>query len=184
MKRLEDEIIKAEDENKDVRTAKEILEEARRDIRIADEYLDAGLYDKAKDKIRIARDLLDQTEMEIKTAKKYLIPFFGPLAIQYQLLILTGILILTLALIIYVVKKVKHISPKKIPSAAELKRMILPQRDLKKLEEEKEKLEKTLELLEDEYKEGLISEESYKELKENNEKKLRKIYEELRGAGK
>lgn len=178
--KLENEIVQAERENKDVRKAKEILEDARSNIRIAQEYLDSKMYDKAKERIMVTKDLLNQAEMEIKTAKKYLFPFFGPLGVQYQLLTVTAILILALILIIYIVKKVKHISPKNIPSAAEIKKMILPKRNLKMLEDEKDKLEKTLKLLEEEYKQGIISEESYKELKESNERKLKKIYDEMR----
>ncbi|MCD6367885.1 MAG: hypothetical protein J7L45_02245 [Candidatus Aenigmarchaeota archaeon] len=184
IEKLENEIVKAEKDNKDVRSAKEILGDAQGNLRIAEEYLDAGLYEKAKEKIRVTKDLLDQAEMEIKTAKKYLIPFFGPMAIQYQLMILTAILLLALGLIIYIVRKVKHLSPKKIPGAQEFKRLITPKKDVRKLEEEKEKIEKTLKLLEEEYKEGLISEESYKELKENNENKLRKIVEEINEVSK
>jgi len=90
---------------------------------------------------------------------------------------------LSIVLIIYIVRKVKHISPKRIPSTKELKKMILPKKDLSKLKEEKEKLEKTIKLLEEEHKEGIISDESFKELKENNEAKLKKIYEEMNEGG-
>lgn len=180
LEKLEGMLIEAENENKDVTEAKELLDESRGNIRIAEEYLDSQMYDKVKNKVRITRDLLDKAEIEIKTAKKYFIPLFGPMAIQYQLLIVTGILIFVLVLIIYVVKKVKHISPKRIPSAKELKKMVLPRKNLKKLKDEKERLKKTLKLLKEENKEGIISDETYKELKENNQKKLRGIYKKLR----
>ncbi|MCD6398740.1 MAG: hypothetical protein J7L08_02360, partial [Candidatus Aenigmarchaeota archaeon] len=177
--KLDNMVILGEKENKDMTEVKGTLDEVRRNIRIAEEYLDSKMYEKSRERIRVTNDLLDQAELQIKTAKKYFLPIFGPLGIQYQLLILTIILILSLILIIYIVKKVKHIGSKMIPSTTEIKKMILPKKNLAKLRDEEQKLKKTLELLKEEHDQGMISDESYIELKENNEKKLKKIYDEI-----
>jgi hypothetical protein len=178
IKDLEEKTLEAEIQNKDVTLVKDILDRARERITIAEGYLDKKMYDETTNLIRNIRDLLDEAEYELKVAKL----ISAPPTLRYWILGITGALIGISVVILYVLRKIRAFEKPRIPMPeirTELKKLVLGRETLDKLEKEREKIEKMLVLIENEYKQGIISEESYRELKKKNEEKIKEIEEKM-----
>ena len=184
LKRLDDRMIQKEKEGNDVTTVKSILDNARTEIAVAEEYLDSKMYDKAKYKVRDVSNLLDRAEIELELVKPKKIPYFEfP---SYTFKIIMVILVFILILVIYTILKIthvsikiKHIKPKEI-SLSEIKNIITLKETMRELSEERERILKNIGLLEREYKEGIISKGSYKELKKRSIERLNEIDKKLK----
>lgn len=170
---LEQRTAEAENQKKNVTLVKSILTEARDRITSAEDYLDQKKYDEATNLVRNVRDLLARAEYELKVAKVIVaVPIIELL--PYWLLLITIILIVIVVLILYMLRKTKTFGKLRV-AVPEIRKMVLGKETLVDLRKEKEKINKMLSLLEKEYRQGIISKESYEELKKTNEEKLRGI---------
>jgi hypothetical protein len=155
-----------------------ILDEAREKLRTAEDYLDKKMYDQASNFVRITRDLLAKAEYELSVA----LPIKPPITIiqilQYWLIIIVGLLIAIITLIVYLLRRTKALERLKI-QIPDLRSLVIGKRLVADLQKEKEKIEKFLSLIESEHVQGIISKESYEELKRKNEEKLAEIERKL-----
>jgi len=88
------------------------------------------------------------------------------------------ILIVIAIIIFYILKKRKKENIIKTP-VVKIKEMVLEGNDVKNLENEMQEVENSKKLLEEEFKENLISKESYDELKAKYEKKIADLRNEI-----
>lgn len=185
---ITDEMFRAEEEGKDVEIVKKLLKNSTSSILIAENYLNNKLYDKASEVIVSIKSSLNKAEDELKNSKPVNPSVYERIITTIQNLA-TPIIIITISIfgvIAFVSVKRKSYQiklPLKIPSSVLEKFVILPNRT-NNLEKEKEKIEKILLLLEKEYREGIISKESYEELKNKNEERLFGIEKKIKGSSK
>jgi hypothetical protein len=180
---LTNKTLQSEKEGKDVRIVKEMLDIARDKIALAEKYLDKKMYDDASDTIRIVKNYLDKAEFELQVAQPIVKPPYEAIVETVKKWFLLIILSLTsgiVFIILILMRSKKYYEVKiEIPPST-LKKAIVGQITIQKLEREKEKIEKTLSILEKQYKEGLISKESYEELKTKSEELLSEIERKLK----
>jgi hypothetical protein len=179
---LTNKTLQAEKEGKDVRVVKGMLDNARDKIATAEKYLENKMYEDASDMIRITRNYLDKAEYELQVAQPISKPPYEMIisiiqrwfiAIFFSLA--AGILFITL----FLIKGKKYEVKIELPPST-LKKIVVGQLTVQKLEKEKEKIEKMLSILEKQYKEGIISKESYEELKTKNEQVFSEIERKLK----
>lgn len=179
---LTNKTLEAEKEGKDVGVVKGMLDNARDKIAMAERYLENKMYEYASDMVRITRSYLDKAEYELQVAQPIAKPPYEMIVSTIQkwlILILlsfaAGIVFVTL----FVIKGKKYEVKIELPSST-LRKIVVGQLTVQKLEKEKEKIEKILSILEKQYKEGIISKESYEELKTKNEQMFSEIERKLK----
>ncbi len=159
---------KAKLENKNVTLAEELLKQIKQDFVAAKTFFEADALEKAQEKIEKLKSDLERLEYLIETAphlpKKIEIPIFTILIITLSAILLIIIVLLYRKAL----KEIEELKIKKTESKEEVKK-------IKKLisEEEIERIKTALEILEKEYKSGLISERMYLELKRKYEEMLK-----------
>jgi hypothetical protein len=180
---LTNKTLQSEKEGKDVRIVKEMLDIARDKIALAEKYLDKKMYDDASDTVRIVKNYLDKAEFELQVAQPIVKPPYEAMVEtvkKWFLLIALSLASGIVFIILILMRSKKYYEVKiEIPPSI-LKRAIVGQITIQKLEREKEKIEKTLSILEKQYREGLISKESYEELKTKSEELLSEIERKLK----
>jgi len=182
LQEIENKMLIAEKEGKDTAKVKELLDDARDKLMIAERYLNEKLYDDAKEMTEMAREYLDKAEYELQIAKPVERPVLADLIAalrKWLLLILMTVIGSTTLILILVIRGRKYEMKVSIPPEV-LKRAVIGVVSAQKLREEKEKLNKILAILEEEYREGIISKESYEELKKKTEEKIAEIEKKLK----
>ena len=165
----------AEIEGKDTTNVKLLIEEIKAQIDLAEEKLDDNELDEASSSLANAKNLLQKAKdmlerLQVITVEGYVFPIWAIVAI-----------IMVVSIIVFAVmymrgKKVgKMLRPWIMPfgrlaDAVKVKKA--PKEDMSK---EREKVERMLNVLEKERKEGIISAGAYKEMKKSLEKKLEKF---------
>lgn len=182
LQEIENKMLIAEKEGKDTAKVKGLLDDARDKLMIAERYLNEKLYDDAKEMTEMAREYLDKAEYELQIAKPVERPVLADLIAalrKWLLLILMAVIGSATLILILVIRSRKYEMKVSIPPEV-LKRAIIGVVSAQKLREEKEKLNKILAILEEEYREGIISKESYEELKKKTEEKIAEIEKKLK----
>jgi hypothetical protein len=173
--KLEEKMRKAEREGKDVSLIRDMIDEARSKLNSAEGYIYRKGYDKAIEIIRDVEDLTKEIEYEISIAPP-LKP--SPVLIPVEWLIILILLTIVFILIIYNVFRRK--AQPKIKPEISLKEMIVGKEKIDKVSKELEELREAYSLIEEEFKEGLLSEESYEELKSKYEEKISLLENKLK----
>lgn len=174
VKNVEKEIIQAQNEGKEVSDARTLLDNAREKVTEAEISLNNQDFESTSDAITMANDYLDRAEFEVQIAK--VAPkSFTQKWIFYAIVILGAMLI---AFVIWIILRLKKMELKL--SGVSLKRVFMGRASYKQLEKEKDKLEKILALLDKEYKQKMISKESYDEIKGKNMEKLNQVNDILK----
>lgn len=171
----------AEIAGKNVTLVKSILDDARGRLRTAQDYLDKNMYNESSNFVRVTRDLLDEAEYELSVATPTKAPILVIELLQYWLLIIVGLLIAIIGLIVYLLRRTRALERIKV-QVPDLGKLVLGKRILADLQKEKEKIEKFLTLIESEHIQGIISKESYEELRSKNQEKLNEIERKLETA--
>lgn len=171
---LEGKTADAENQDKNVTAVKSLLEEARKRIGDAENYLNKNMYDEASILVINIKDLLSQAKYELEVA-----PSLKPTPTTLQILkrwfyLIVAFLVAIFVLIVYMIRRTKPFVKVK-ESVPALRRAILGKHISAELQKEKNKIEKMLNLIEAEYNKGIISKESYEELKNRNMEKLNDI---------
>ena len=179
---FESEVERAKEMGKDVSEVERLLEEAKNQVGLAENYYLRKMYDDALAAVFAARGLLDRAKYALSIApymKRVLIPL-----IPTWLMILLVVLAVVIVVLLIWLKKIRvdltrifRPGESEVKAAEEVK--VTPEREA--LEAERNKVNRMLKLLETERKEGIITKKAYEELKFRNETKLKEIEEKLKG---
>jgi|GEM_PF-3944686 hypothetical protein len=178
---IESRTLQAEKEGKDVTKVKELLDNARDKLTIAERYLNEKLYDDAKNMVELARQYLDKAEYELQVAKPVEKPAIASLVelLQKWLLLILAAVVGGISIVLFVVLRGRKYEVKVSVPPETLKKAVIGVVSAQKLKEEREKINKMLAIIEKEYREGIISKESYEELKKKTEEKLVELERKL-----
>ncbi|MCK4336172.1 MAG: hypothetical protein KAW40_05625, partial [Candidatus Aenigmarchaeota archaeon] len=185
LRELEVNIENAKKVGKDVSEVEPYVDRIREQIEIAEDYLDKKMYDESMSAVHTGWSLLE-------TARYYLsIAPFVEILIETifppWLIAVLIIMISVIAILLFFVKKMKgvfdrifRVQAPGVPGRAVKPSMVVEKmKERETLEREKSNVQRVLNLLEREYKEGLISEKAYMDLKKRNEVKLAKIEQRI-----
>ncbi|MCK4531368.1 MAG: hypothetical protein KAT94_00725, partial [Candidatus Aenigmarchaeota archaeon] len=185
LRELEVDIENAKKVGKDVSEVEPYVDRIREQIEIAEDYLDKKMYDESMSAVHTGWSLLE-------TARYYLsIAPFVEILIETifppWLIAVLIIMISVIAILLFFVKKMKgvfdrifRVQAPGVPGRAVKPSMVVEKmKERETLEREKSNVQRVLNLLEREYKEGLISEKAYIDLKKRNEVKLAKIEQRI-----
>jgi hypothetical protein len=173
---FEGDVQDAKDAGKDVSEVLPLIDQIKEQISIAQDYLKEKRYDDALEAVYVGWTLLERARNLLAQA-----PFLEIISLLQFPLWLLAILIILVAVIVVLVlflKRLKGNFNQLFRSQApQMKRSVLVERitETKNVEKEKAKIQRILTLLENEHKEGLISDKAYADLKRRNEEKLRKL---------
>ncbi|MCX6742486.1 MAG: hypothetical protein NTX24_04940 [Candidatus Pacearchaeota archaeon] len=172
---IENKTLQSQLEGRDVSTVRLLLDNAREEIRTAGTNLYNRDYNEAANAISMASDYLDKAEYELQIAKMIVKSFF-----QQWWVISIIIFLAALVFIILFLKIFNKVFNKKLSiTPVFLRKLVVEQLLVQKAENEKAKIRRMLALLEREYREGIISKDSYFELKNKNEEKLLDIEQKI-----
>ncbi len=170
----------AKKQGKDVSKVYEKLDDAKKQIDTAEIRFTKKEYEASLTAIYTAWNLLEEAELLLEKAK------YKGIEIPWWLIamIIMGAAVIVLVVIL---RKVSHslkiLMRGRLAEASMLKTKVLGISDIAKRENLRAKrmrLERTLALLESQYRQGVISKEAYLSLKKTTEEKIRKIDEEIR----
>jgi len=167
----------AEMGGKNVTSVKNLLSEAESLLDLAEDHVYNKMYDDATEKIREAENLIRKAEYELTIAPT--IVTIPPLAIPFEWILIIILIIIIIGILLFFILTRKKEGVRKVPGL-KIKKLILETKEVKELEEEIESLREAEALLEEEYKEGLISKESYEELKSKYDEKILDIQSKTR----
>ena len=167
----------AEIRGRNVDSVKVYLTEASPLLEAASNDVSNNLLDSATEKIRNAEISIQKAEYDLSVAATVPIAEQAmPISFEWILIIVLSIIIISLFLWFFVLKKNVYMRkiPGKIPGL-KIKRMIKQETSKRKSSDDIKNLEEAASLLEEEYREGLISKESYEEMKTKYEEKILNI---------
>lgn len=178
---LESNASQAEKEGKDVKQVELLIEGAKEKIDLAENRLNSKAYGDASDLLTIAKGYLEEAERALQTLRPIQKPPISAITlIQERVWVLLPAFFVVLVILLSVtVRKKYKVGIRVKPST--LKRVVVGQLTAQRLENEREKIEKMLSILEKQYNEGIISKESYEELKSRNKERLAEIEKRLEG---
>ncbi|RLJ10054.1 MAG: hypothetical protein DRP15_01360, partial [Candidatus Aenigmatarchaeota archaeon] len=165
---------------KDVTDVLKVLDEIKKQIDLAEGYLIEKKYDAALNAIYAGWNLVKRAEYLLSIA-----PPLSPFAmIPWWLIIIIVIFVVIIALVIFFLKRmtesIKTLVKGRMAEARVVTGMIGKEVDVDALKIEREKLRRTLNLLERQYKEGIISREAYLSLRKRTEQRITDIERKIR----
>jgi hypothetical protein len=172
-------------EGKDVREVVGVIAQVKKEIELAEQALEEKLYDESIAHIFNGFNLIEKGKylLGIAPSKKFRLP-----AIPLWVFVIAIVVVIPFFLIAFRIdwlrRKLERITRPSVEEAREVAELVKEEKkEVKKdlLLREKERVERMLKLLENEYKQGIISEKAYKEVKERSLKRLKEIEEKLRG---
>jgi len=180
---LENRTAEAKKNGFDVSEVLKLINETHSQITQAEDYIKKKDYDNALDKIIAASNLIERARQLLIKAPKAKPMVLPGLPLSTFLIILV-ILILTITIIVFMIKKkiidIGKIFKKGEPEAEGVAEAIKKESAEKQaLNEEKERINKVIALLDSEVREGVISKDAYDELKKRNQEKLEEIERKL-----
>ncbi|MCW1296998.1 MAG: NEW3 domain-containing protein [Candidatus Parvarchaeota archaeon] len=178
----------ASSEGKNVTAVLDLLNQAKMALENAENYLNMKMYDECIASIGRARDLIDKAEQALLIAPVIrvipekpveVLPNWIPYIFSFLSLL---ILIIVLTMIIFYLLKRKREEEIR-PSIEEIKRVkeVIEREPKDILERKRDAIKEALKVIEREHRMGLLSTESYGELKRKNEEKLAIIERKLKG---
>ena len=178
LEQLEIRISEVEKE-REVSDVLKLVEEVKKQIRLAEDYLSQERYDSALNAIYVGFNVLERAEYLLKIAP--LKPPVMPAWIIALIVIFTAV---TIILVIIIKKQgayLKMLLKVRVPRVWLAKHLSASKESEKEsLMHEKEKTQRVLKLLESQYKEGIISKEAYLAIKRRTEDRLKKTKEKLK----
>jgi hypothetical protein len=166
---------KVENSGKNVTGVYNTLDEAKNYLETSKTYVNSGKYLEVTDLIINVENLIKKAVYDLSIAPAKLISTDGSYSFSYELLI--AILLLSVFALSFYVVKTRRRSP--VKPASNIKNVVLEQKKPTGLETELSEAENSKKLVEDEFKENLISKESYDELVEKYEKTISDLKQEI-----
>ncbi len=171
---LEDEAIRVESDGNNLTSAKETLYQVKNSLDFAEEQVRNKMYIEATDSIREIEKMLKKAEYDISnpipnvdnamgmgTEKiesiSLLLKDFSPYLYSISIILLV-------ISIIYLIKKIQIKSKVRVPNLG-IKEMVVDNKRLREVEQEIGKVKESQSIIEEEYKNSLVSKESYDELR-------------------
>jgi hypothetical protein len=177
---LENRTAQSEKEGKDTQSVKALLRNTEDKITLAESYIGERKYEDASDMLIMAKGYLEKAEQELQVAPPVQHPLSSFISTTQILIGLVSVAFIVVAIaILSAVKKGKHEMKIRLPPSI-LKKAVVGQLTGQRLEKEKDKIEKMLSILEKQHRQGIISKESYEELKTKNEQRLAEIDRKLK----
>ncbi len=177
---FEIEVQMAKKDGKDVTEVLKVLDEIKNQINNSEEYLNEKRYDEALASIYTGWSLLKRAR-ELLAKAPYIIPVFIPVLPKWAtplMLILLVIIIILLAFAGKIKRRmdriIKHM---KFPEAKNIVKMMKKEVEAGIRVSERERLIKAMNLIDEEHKQGLLSDTAYEELRRSYERKLKAIEE-------
>ncbi|MBU3957608.1 MAG: hypothetical protein KKB25_00870, partial [Nanoarchaeota archaeon] len=158
-----------ERDGKDVRKLRDALDGIKLQAENAESLLDRKLYDGASSTIITIKELLNTLEADIDALRK---EKAEPLLASWALFGIIGLGVLLVIFFIYLSRKIKGSEKFTLQKFSEIKRLVLGKTAGAGLRGDMEKTRKMIKLIQKEYNEGMITKETYEELKRINEEKL------------
>ncbi|MFH8087071.1 MAG: NEW3 domain-containing protein, partial [Candidatus Aenigmatarchaeota archaeon] len=177
VKALEGEISIAEKEGKNVSSVLVYLKEIKTQIEQAEINLANNRTEEAIENIATAKGLIEKAREILLRLKPPVVEVF---VLPYWLILLIVVIIACLIIAIILIRKKGMPSIRIKPALPALPKKVEKVEAKEELVREKEKLLRTLEILEKERKEGIISLASYTEMKKSIEERLQKIEKKLK----
>jgi hypothetical protein len=178
---LKEEANTAENMGKNVESIKEMLSEAQSLLGVASDFVSSGLYEDATGKIIDAENFIKKAEYELSIAPQKNVAISESISLEWILII--SLIIIIIGMFLFLVFR-RHSLVIKVPSlnlgrvpirkvpGLKVKRFLNEEKSSKKTDDKIQSLKDAEGLLEDEFNEGLISKESYEELKSKYEEKI------------
>lgn len=160
---------------KDVEDVKLLLLEAAPLLEAASNDVYNKMYEDATEKIRNAEILLTKAEYDLSIAAT--IPITQALSVPLEWILIIALIIIIILMFLWFFVFKKHVRmrrrviPGKIPGL-KIKRLIKQEKERGRIDDDIRSLEDAASLLEEEYREGLISKQSYDEMKSKYEEKI------------
>ena len=182
LQELESDIEAARKAGKDLKDVTPYVDQIKEQIRLAEDYLEKKMYDDSLSAVHTGWSILEKARYLLAQAPfiEILIETIFP---PWLILVLV-VLVVAIGVLLFFVRKMKGVFDKifrmQVPgSAGAVKTSIVVEKMKEKayFEKEEANVRRVLGLLEREFKEGLISESAYADLKRRNEEKLAKIQE-------
>jgi hypothetical protein len=178
---LKQEADTAEKMGKSVESIKEMLSEAQSLLSVASDFVNSGLYEDATEKIIDAENFIKKAEYELSIVPTRTIATSESISLEWILIISLIIIIIGMFLFFVLIRgnlviKIPGLSLGKFPvrkvPGLKVKRFLDEGKASKGTKDKIQSLKDAESLLEEEYSEGLISKESYEELKSKYEEKI------------
>jgi len=158
---------------RDVSEVTPLIDQIKEKIREAKDYLNKKMYDDALSAVYVGWNLLERAKYLLSKA-----PFIQPLVtlIPIWLIVVLVVLIAVIIILLFFVRRIKgsvedifklHL-PRMKPTTVAVEKM----REKESLSKEIASVRRVINLLEREFKDGLISEKAYENLKKRNEEKI------------
>ena len=178
--KLESDAYTIEKLGKDASTVRILIDGIKSSLDLAEQQLHDKMYNDVTETILDVQDQMKKVDFELLTAPVYEVEEENWWESREFLLISTGSLIIVLLLaLVYLVRKVKLKSRVSLPTL-KIKELVIENKRLKELNIEIQKTRESENIIEEEYKQGLISKESYEELKLKYEEKILQLEEEIK----
>jgi hypothetical protein len=178
-KKLEENTTNIEALGKNVTAVRNMINDINLNLNLAENYINEKSDDKALETIRNVRDILNKADYELsivppKTSISEFPPFTSMLI---QVLILS--VFITISIVsFYFIREHKIETKIRLPNI-KIREIIIGGKKIKDFENEVSKIRDTQSLLEEEYKQNLISKESYEEVRTKCEERIVEIEGEL-----
>jgi len=171
-------VTKVESSGKNVTSIVNILNEAKNYIETSKNYISKEEYTKATDLMINVENLIKEATYDLSIAPSNT-PMFSSSGFSFDWSLITIPVIAVILIVFYFIFKGRKKEVITKTPLVKIKEIILEGKDLKNLEDELNKIENSRNLLEEEFKENLISKESYDELKAKYEKRMLELKAEI-----
>jgi DNA-binding protein YbaB len=170
-------VTKAENLGKNVTGVINVLNEAKDYLETSKSYIDKEEYEKATNLMINVENLIKEAIFDLSIApSKNVITSISE--VSFEWVVIPFAIIIATVIIFYMFKRRKREGFIKTP-VVKIKEIVLEGKDVKNLENELKKIENSANLLEEEFKENLISKESYDELKAKYERRITELKSEI-----
>lgn len=178
---LEGQAKKTEDAGNDMTFAKDALSQIKTKLDLAEEQITNKMYNNATENIRDIEKLFIEAKFDISNPHKSG-ETLGSINVSAKDVVFysSGIgIILLIATLIYLVKRVKIQNKIRIPNL-KVKEVVVDDKRIKEMEQEIEKTKESQVIIENEFKENMISKGSYDELKMKYQQKVLELESEIK----
>jgi hypothetical protein len=175
------EVRQAQEVGKDVSQVWPLLDEIEVQIDLAGQALDEKRYDDALAHINTGWNLIRRVR-ELLAIAPFIRPLIVPVIPTWLFLLILALVITVFILLIFLRRiraALRRLFAPRVPELVRVKEIVTPKEERRFLEEERERMKRTLKLLEREHEEGIISHAAYTELRRSIEDRLKRTIKRL-----
>ena len=176
---LEKEARSIENNGKNMTFAKGILDQISTKLDSAEEHITGKMYDNVTEDVRDAEKLFIEARFELSNSSRPSEILGIQLSPTILLIIAAIIIVLSIGVLTYLVRKNKIKNKVRTPNL-KVKELVVDNQKIKELEQEIQKVKESQTMIEGEYRDNIISKESYDELKTKYQQKLMELESEIK----